>query len=197
MPIPADRSPTVPLTEFRIRKLNRLFDVLDHDGDGAIELADFIRRVERFAKLRGWEQGSPEYLRNLRFALGEWQNLRESADADEDRQITRREFLRYAEVYLSERDGVRAFAHGDVQLIFDAMDLDGDGRLSIDEYRDYLEVCGIDRSAADRYFAHADLDEDGAITRQELSHAMEEFLISENPDSASNLLYGALDEPIR
>jgi juvenile hormone diol kinase len=184
----------VPLSAFRTRKLHRFFDVLDNDRDGQIELADFIRRVEHFARLRGWEQGSAEYLRNLRFALGEWQNLRESADADEDRRITRAEFLRHADIYLSEREGVRAFAHGDVQLVFDAMDLDGDGRLSVEEYRDYLEVCGLDRSSADLYFAHADLDEDGFITRQELSHAMEEFLISENPDSASNLLFGPLDE---
>jgi Ca2+-binding EF-hand superfamily protein len=183
----------VALTAFQRQKLGRLFSVLDVDNDGRVGQSDYVRRVEAFAQIRGWTTGSAEYVRNLQFALAEWQNLCESADVDDDRQITREEFLGYCEVFLDDRDAVRAYARGDVQLLFDAMDLDADGRITLDEYRDYLRVCGVDPEEAEPFFSHADLDRDGRITRAEMAHAFEEFLVSENPASGSNLMFGKLD----
>ncbi len=183
----------MPLTPFRKRKLDKLFSVLDLNRDGLVEQADFVRRVEALARLRGWAKNSPAYLQNLRFALEEWQNLRESADVERDAQVSREEFLRYGETFLDDRQAVRAFARGDAQLLFDAMDTDEDGAVTVDEYRTYLEVCGLDSAAADIFFARADLNEDGRITRAEMAHAVEEFLVSENPAAGGNYLFGPLD----
>ena len=183
----------MPLTPFGRRKLDRMFSVFDVDRDGRVNRADYLRRVEAVARLRGWDEASPERVRNLEFALEEWRSLCESADVDEDGQVTREEFLRYAETFLDDRSAVRAYARGDVQLLFDAMDLDADGRVSADEYRAYLEVCGMDTSGAAAFFAHADVNEDGRITRDEMAHAVEEFLVSENPASGANSLFGPLD----
>lgn len=183
----------MPLTPFQRRKLEKMFSVLDLDGDGYVERADYERRVQAFARLRGWEESDPVYARNLRFADEEWESLQESADADADDRVTREEFLRYAEVFLGDRDAVRAYARGDVQLLFDAMDGDADGKVTAAEYRAYLEVCGVDAAAADAFFAHADLNEDGFITRAEMAHAMEEFLLTEDPGAAGNFLFGPLD----
>lgn len=183
----------MPLTPFRRRKLEKMFSVFDHDGDGAIARADFLRRVDDLARYCGWAEDSPQYQRHRNRAIEEWDSLRESADTDEDGRITRADFLRYGESFLADRDAVRAYARGDVQLIFDAMDTDADGRITVSDYRTYLEVCGVDASAADLFFGHADLDEDGHITRSEMAHAMEEFLLSEKPDAASNLLFGPLE----
>jgi Ca2+-binding EF-hand superfamily protein len=182
----------VPLTAFQQRKLERMFELLDLNGDGLVDRADFVQRVEAFARLRGWGQGSPELERNLAFALEEWENLRETADTDEDGGVTREEFLRYGDVFLDDRDAVRAYARGDVQLLFDAMDTDGDGRIARDEYRAYLEVHGVDAAGADLFFDHADLDENGRISRREMAHAVEEFLLSQDPDAAGNFLFGPL-----
>lgn len=181
------------LTPFQQHKFRRMFGVLDLDGDGRVDRRDFLHRVDVFARLQGWTEESPQYQRNLRFALEEWQNLRESADANDDAAVTEKEFLRYAEVYLTDREGVRAYARGDAQLMFDAMDADGDDRVSLEEYARYLGVCGLDASAAESFFRHADLDEDGRITRAELSHAIEEFLLSDNPAAGGNYLFGPLD----
>lgn len=172
-----------------------MFDVLDVDGDGSIGEDDYTRRVNALARLRAWTDVTPAYLRSMRFALEEWQSLSETADVNEDGQVSREEFLRYADLFLEDRDAIRAYARGDVQLMFDAMDEDGDGRITADEYRAYLEACGVSVSAADAFFAHADLDEDGRITRSEMAHAVEEFLLSEDPDAAGNFLFGPLDQP--
>ena len=83
----------MPLTPFQRRKLARMFAVFDLDHDGAIRRSDYTRRVEAVARLRGWTQRSPEYERNLKFALMEWEALCESADIDQDGQVARDEFL--------------------------------------------------------------------------------------------------------
>ncbi len=189
----------MPLSPFRKRKLAHMFSILDQNGDGQIDRRDFVGRVEALAELREWPPGSPEFGRNLQFALEEWQHLRESADTDDNGAVTREEFLRYGDVYLDDRQAVRAYARGDAQLLFDAMDTDRDGKVTLDEYRRYLEVCGVGSSAADAFFMHADLDLDGAITRVEMAHAVEEFLLSEDPTAGGNYLFGPLeshDEPV-
>lgn len=183
----------MPLTPLRRRKLARMFAVLDLDGDGFVARTDYLRRVDAFARLRGWMEDTPEYQRNRNASLEEWQGLCHGADVDEDGRVSRDEFLRYADAYLADRDAVRAYARGDVQLLFDAMDTDGDGVITVDEYRGYLEVCGVETEAADTFFGHADLDRDGRITRAEMSHAMEEFLVSEDPRAGGNFLFGDLE----
>lgn len=184
----------MPLTAFQKRKLARMFAVLDLDRDGYLQRSDYTRRVDAVARMKGWTQESPEYQRNLRFALQDWEGLCESADVDQDGRVSREEFMHYADVFLDDRDAVRSYSRGDAQLLFDAMDTDGDGKISLDEYRAYLDVCGIDASAAKEFFEYADLDESGLITRTEMSHAIEEFLLSENPRAAGNLLFGPLGD---
>jgi Ca2+-binding EF-hand superfamily protein len=183
----------VPLTPLRTRKIEKLFSTLDLNRDGIIDRGDFLRRVERFAELRGWTEESPQYRRNAAYSLEEWRNLRETADVDEDGTVTREEYLRFGEIFLEDRDAVRAYARGDIQLLFDAMDTDGDERVSAAEYREYLDVCGIDPAGADAFFAHADVNRDGRMTRAEMAHAFEEFLVSEDPAAGGNFLFGAID----
>lgn len=184
----------MPLTPFQERKLARMFDVMDVNGDGVIDRSDFTARVEAVAQLCGWDERSPQYIRNRGFSLEEWCALCETVDTDQDGSVTIEEFLNWGNIFLDDRAAVRAWARGDVQLLFDSMDTDGDGRISIEEYRTYLDVCSVDAAAADAFFAHADLNEDGRVTRAEMSHAVEEFLLSENPAAGGNFLFGPLDD---
>ncbi len=182
----------MPLTTFQRRKLATMFAALDLDRDGVLELHDYTRRVGAVAKLKGWMPDSPLYARNFAFALAQWGNLAEYADSNVDSRVTLAEFLRYGEQYLSDPAAAHDYAKGDIQLIFDAMDADGDGRLTVAEYRAYLRACGADDAIAQAFFAHVDLDEDGRITREELARAVEDFLLSQNPDAAGNYLFGPI-----
>ncbi len=181
------------LTAFQKKKLGRMFDVLDANRDGFVESADYTRRVEAVARIERWTEDAPEYDRNLRFAQLSWDALAENADADGDGRVSRAEFMHWAEIFLDDRDAVRAYARGDVQLLFDTVDTDGDGRITETEYRRFLEICGVPTSAAHAFFAYADLDENGRIGRDEMSHAFEEFLLSTNPEAAGNFLFGPLE----
>jgi Ca2+-binding EF-hand superfamily protein len=182
----------VTLTPLRIQKLNRMFDAMDVDGDGLIRREDFIHRVAEVARLNSWTDESPELAEYRRVSFEQWEGLRAMADADEDDQVTREELLRSAEVFLSDRVSVRTYARGDVQLLFDAMDMDRDGRVTLEEYRRYLEVCGVSAGSAEAFFAHVDLDENGRLSRREMSDAVEEFLLGEDPETPGNFLFGPL-----
>lgn len=184
----------MPLTGFRRRKLNRMFEALDVDGDGVIRREDFEGRVAAVARMNGWAEGTPRYADYHRTCMEQWEGLAQMADANEDDQVTREEFLRSADVFLNDRESVRHYARGDVQLLFDAMDTDGDGRVTLDEYRRYLEVCGVDVRFAEVFFAHADLDENGRLIRREMADAVEDFLLGEDPAAAGSFLFGPLDD---
>ncbi len=184
----------MPLSSFQKKKLEQMFSIFDLNGDGRINWADYVRRMAALAEHCGWDANSPQYLRNHRFAEEEWAALCESADVDRDGDVTRDEFLRYGDRFLDNRSAVRAYARGDVQLLFDAMDTDADGSITVDDYRTFLEVSGADASAADAFFAHADIDRNGRITRSEMAHAFEEFLVSEDPGAGGNWLFGPLPD---
>lgn len=183
----------MPLTPFQKQKIRRLFTVLDVNRDGRVDRSDFLHRVESLARLRGWSEVSPEYVRNRHYVLEEWEAVRDSADLDDSGAVALDEYLRYAEIFLDDPEAVQAYARGDVQLLFDAMDTDGDDAITLDEYRAYLAACGVDESAAEVFFEHADRDRDGAITRDEMARAVEEFLTSEDPEAAGNFMFGPLE----
>src|SRR5690606_40953654 len=77
------RGRAMALTPFQKHKIRRLFSVLDVNRDGRVDRNDFIRRAQALARLSGWTEGSPEYERNLRSVLEEWENVRDSADLDD------------------------------------------------------------------------------------------------------------------
>lgn len=183
----------MPLTPFQKQKIRRLFTVLDVNRDGLVDRSDFLHRVDALARLRAWSEASPEYVRNRHYVLEEWEAVRDSADLDDSGAVAFDEYLRYAEIFLDDPEAVQAYARGDVQLLFDAMDTDGDDAITLDEYWAYLAACGVDASAAEVFFQHADRDRDGAITRDEMARAVEEFLTAQDPKAAGNFMFGPLE----
>ncbi len=147
----------MPLTPFQKHKIRRLFAVLDVNRDGRVDRNDYIRRVQALARLSGWTEGSPEYERNLHSVLQEWESVRDSADLDDSGAVTVDEYLRYADIFLDDRDAVRAYARGDVQLLFDAMDTDGDGAITAAEHE----------AGSKKMFEKMDKDHDGKLSYSE------------------------------
>jgi Ca2+-binding EF-hand superfamily protein len=180
------------LSELQRKKIHRLFEVMDVDGDGFLEEVDFTRRADVFAEMRGWTEGSSQYRDHLDFTRDDWRSLRDFADRDGDGRVTRAEFVAFSEDLLSDLQAVEAYAYTDALLIFKAMDADDDGRITAGEYGAYLRTYGLDESAAAEFFRRVDLDRDGYITAWELVEAMRDFLLSSEPEAAGNYLYGPL-----
>ncbi len=183
----------MPLTDFQRIKLGKMFDVFDINHDGRLEEEDYTRRAHSFARERGWTEDSPEYQEHLDFTLADWRNLQQSADADSDGQVTRDEFLDFADQMLSDPFALEEYAYHDAELVFKAMDADGDGKITAEEYKMYLRVYDLNDAYAHYFFERMDADGDGFITREELIQALQEFLFSENFEAPGNFLFGPLD----
>lgn len=77
-------------------------------------------------------------------------------------------------------------------LIFDAVDTDASGCLSLEEWAQLFRVYGIPVIYAPEAFARVDVDADQRLTREELLRRAEEFYYSQDPASPGNFMFGPL-----
>jgi Ca2+-binding EF-hand superfamily protein len=75
-------------------------------------------------------------------------------------------------------------------LIFDTFDLDGDQRVSLEEWREFFRCYSIDPAEADKCFHRYDLNGDGHVSRPELADLVRQFYLSSDPDAPGNYLFG-------
>ena len=66
---------TQPLSELRIRKLARLFQVYDTNHDGVLEFDDYQRLAASLAAVRGSQPGSAAYEAIRTAYVNVWQRL--------------------------------------------------------------------------------------------------------------------------
>ena len=77
------------------------------------------------------------------------------------------------------------------RTVFDAMDADGDGTISVDEHRAFLRAYGVDDASASEHFARFDTDGDGSISRAEFEVLVVDFFQSNDPEAPGSWLWGA------
>ena len=177
------------LSEFQKRKIANLFTVHDLDHDGALERSDYVEYTRRFAAKRGLGPGSPQYDELLTQFLGFWSMLEPIADRNQDKRVTLQEWFTCFDQLLSSPDSAdRLRPIG--EAVFRMLDRNGDGRVTLDEYKWLYSSGGLDPDLAADSFKKLDTDHDGRITISELSSRLLEFFTSDNPDAPGTWLFG-------
>ncbi len=173
------------------RKLARRFALMDVDGHGYIEKADYERLVDRFLSAFDVARDSPmgKTLRHNYVKL--WRALAMSMDTDRDQRITPEEFTAGIVSGVVKRDGGFDKAiRPATQSVLDIADIDGDGVVSLDEARRILLTLGVEDTETDDVLRKLDTDGDGILSLEEILQADEDFYTSENPEAAGNWLFG-------
>jgi Ca2+-binding EF-hand superfamily protein len=165
------------------RKLTRVFDGLDVDGSKVLERRDFELLAKRYAEYNDWPEDSEQSQSMEAFLMMWWDMLEAHCDANGDGRLTPDEFI---EAFDARDDDA---IDGGAAVIFDAFDTDRSGTISVEEYRRFLLIYGMDASQADEDFARLDSDADGALTREEFSEIMLQYFRSEDPDERGNFLF--------
>lgn len=176
------------LTDLQKQKLTHLFHVMDSNGDGQLEWADFERIADNIAGTKGLEAGTPEYDALMGQYRYGWQQAEPFVDGDG----------MSVEAYLASYDQILAtpgvydtLVRPSAEMIFDIFDLDGDEKVSVEEWREFFRCHSIDPAEADRCFDKYDLDGDGHVSRSELVDLVGQFYLSSDPAAPGNYLFGS------
>src|SRR5262245_6523674 len=177
------------LTDFQKRKIANLFAIHDLDHDGALEKSDYVEYTRRIAASSGYGPGSPKYDELLARFLGFWEMLRQKADANQDERVTMREWFTLFEQLISSPAAVDQMRPiGDA--VFTMLDRNGDGVVTLEEYKWLYSSGGLDPNLAADSFKKLDTDHDGRITTSELSTRLFEFFMSDDPSLPGTWLFG-------
>ena len=186
------------LGHFQRQKSHHYFDLIDRDEDGHIDGEDFKLQADRLADRRDLSDEEREALTEQ--MLGWWEQLCATADANEDDQVSRKEWDRFWEaINASVEEGTEeekaqmlASLERAAKVTFRTIDTTDSGTITADEYEDWLAAWGGEGS--EEAFERLDRSGDGHLTEEDLVEATKEFYLSNDPDAPGNLLYGELPE---
>ncbi|WP_431775117.1 EF-hand domain-containing protein [Streptomyces cucumeris] len=170
------------------QKYEKLFSLLDANGDGVIAEDDFTLMAGRVRASFSEERAAKgeTYADEM---MNYWRALRDTADADGDGRIDRDEF-RQALHRVSDRfDTLIGPLY---QAGFHLADRDDDGRVGREDFIAVLVAIGVPEHEAGATFDRL-AERDGELTKDQLMTAATLYYRDENPDNAaSHLFFGAL-----
>ena len=178
------------LTPFQKRKLTRYFNCLDTDANGYFEKDDVNRIVERLASARGIAEGTEAYevIQNGIDMI--WDNARVYGYSQNPNKVTLGDWLQHEDVVLSTEEWREEYMKTVSRGVFDLIDADDSGEISIDEYTQLMTAFGVEKGIPEWAFKKLDLDGSGVIEKEEFVTIVEQFHMSEDLDAPGNYLFG-------
>lgn len=177
------------LTELQTRKWTRLFHVYDADGNGVVEKTDFETIFQNVAVARNLTPGSPEYQKLHAKFMEDWEYLQKDVDKNNNGQIDIQEWLEHGEHRINSPEMYQTVIDLANQM-FELLDLDGNGVISLAEYKTVLQSWRVSEDVAAENFPKLDLNGDGAINKDEFVELVRQFHTSDDPDSPGNFFFG-------
>ncbi len=175
------------------RKLERAFAQIDFDGSGEIEREDLLGLGSRLLAAFGEPPTSPKGTAVTDGMVRFWTELAATADSDGDGRITAKEYVvGMRNAFIESPDGFARAFRPMVQAVALLFDTDGDGSISLAEFRKGTQVIGTPPAEVDEAFDALDLDGDGTLSVDELVEGARQFYIGTDPDAPGNLLFGSL-----
>lgn len=85
--------------------------------------------------------------------------------------------------------------HNFLPYLFQAVDMDSNGNISIAEFKLVFKCLGLTDGDAERSFLAIDTDGDGVLSIKEFVKLGREFFLTENPKRGSKNFWGPLASP--
>lgn len=181
------------LTDVQTSKLDRRFELLDTDGDGAITAADYDMAAANVCRAFEFAAGSPQYERIHVIYLRLWVALSRKTAAHDSGRVTREQFIRScAESIVEPARGYDKIIRPVAETIFDLIDDDHSGTLDIEELTNWANAYGVCADDAERAIRALDRNGDGVLDQDEVQQALREFYTSDDPQAPGNLIFGPL-----
>ncbi|GAB1509646.1 EF-hand domain-containing protein [Actinophytocola sp. KF-1] len=180
-------------SELQRRKTALVFGAMDVDADGFLTESDFAALATRWTANRGLAPDSASAERLSAIMMGWWATLRAASDANRDGRVTLDEVLTVVDDLAADTAPVVATA----TAMFEAVDANGDGRISAAEYRQLIETWTGQPADTGEVFALLDGDGDGHLTLAEFVVLWTEFWAGDNPNAPGTWVFGRFELPLQ
>ncbi len=180
-------------SELKRNKFAYFFDLLDLNRNGLIQHNDFSDMAELVREELQLEEGSEEHKYVAEKATRLFHQLLADISPEEHQSISKDEWLNFFEEKLGDQidEEVLATYQELVYLyVFDFFDHNRDGYITNDEYKCFFEIFKLDKEYLEKSFSKLDSNGDKKVSRYEMLAAIEDFLISDDPESPGNWAFG-------
>jgi Ca2+-binding EF-hand superfamily protein len=172
------------------RKYAKRFEMLDADGSGMVDRADFELLADRLVKGLGVTPGSPKAGRVRDGYLELWSSLRRTI-GDGGNELSKPAFISGLMRMAGDRAGFKRIIEPLARLNLSLCDADGDGTLNEAEFVNLLKLFNSTSvDDASEIFHRLDTSGDGFLSLDEILDALCDFYVSEDPDAPGNSLFG-------
>jgi hypothetical protein len=166
--------------EVQVARYDRVFKAYE-GPTGDLTWESFSAHIDRLAELRGVAPDSPEATRLRAGLRAYWGQLCAGADVDHDGRVSLEEWRAFCNG-MTEVVRQTAAAGGEfpltgwIQALYAIIDADGDGRITQQEYTEWLDVLGLAADTdIDAAFAGFDTDHNGTLSWEEFARASEQY----------------------
>ena len=180
-------------SDFMNKKFTRYFQLRDLDKNGFVGQEDWEQCARNLAQIRDWEPGSPEYKDIVAKHVHIWTTFWKPADLDNDGKVSLDEYLALTQTQQKRGSFALNVILDLFGAIFDIIDRDGDGQITLQDYSRYSEAWGLDEDLAEQAFSQLDLSGDGSLSRSSFIQFNSHFFISDDPALPGSQLFGPYD----
>jgi Ca2+-binding EF-hand superfamily protein len=171
------------------RKFGRVFDWFDQTGDGWLTRGDFETMAEMFKALADEDDEANKTAMDKAFMFW-WDTLLEAGDGEPDDQIGKQQFIGIMHSSVIEPETFENAIGGIADGLIAALDTDGTGTLSQEEYVRMYDALGIPPETSGEAFKRLDRDGSGEISNAEFRQALFEYYLSADENAPGSWLLG-------
>ncbi len=182
------------ISDIQQMKIEHFFRVLDNNNNGVLQPNDFTDVAKKICESIGIAEGSEEFELMIVHSYRIFIQIMTDLGKHQGVTITRDEWQKFFETNLKKSDDdpspINGYIVRIVYYIFNLFDENRDGQISMDEYIQMFEVYGIDVRYSQESFMKLDLNDDGVLSKSELTQAFTEYFLSSDENSPGNWIFG-------
>ncbi|CAG9858913.1 unnamed protein product, partial [Phyllotreta striolata] len=176
-------------SEFWRRKIRTFHSIIDLNNDGVISFEDFKLISDRFINLGHLKV---EQIQKFQSTLKElWE--KQFGEISPYNLVSVEKYLENMHHVLNDKSLVRK-AHSFLPYLFKAVDKDRSGEITVEEFKLFFKVLGLNSDDAILAFRAIDSNGDGKISQKEFVKHGRDFFLTEDEEKISKFFWGPLVE---